>query len=86
MHVGDKVQTTDPSTGQNSVQTVTATMKTLTDTDFADVTIKDSHGHVQTITSTQGHPYWDATRHALYRQHGWRPVTNCSNQTAQPAP
>ncbi|WP_163569248.1 polymorphic toxin-type HINT domain-containing protein [Fodinicola feengrottensis] len=62
VHVGDKVQTTDPSTGQSSAQTVTATIKTLTDSAFSDVTIKDSHGYVQTITSTQGHPYWDATR------------------------
>ncbi|WP_163569261.1 polymorphic toxin-type HINT domain-containing protein [Fodinicola feengrottensis] len=23
------------------------------------------NGHIQTITSTQGHPYWDATRHAF---------------------
>ncbi|WP_344315596.1 hypothetical protein, partial [Fodinicola feengrottensis] len=44
VHVGDKVQTTDPATGKNSVQTVTATIKTLTDTDFTDLTIKDSNG------------------------------------------
>ncbi|WP_425551972.1 polymorphic toxin-type HINT domain-containing protein [Fodinicola feengrottensis] len=63
VHVGDKVEATDPMTGKNSVQTVTATIKTLTDSDFTDVTIKDAHGVVQTITSTQGHPYWDVSRH-----------------------
>ncbi len=79
VHVGDKVQTADPSTGQNSVQTVTATIKTLTDTDFADVTIKDSYGHVQRITSPQGHPYRDATQHAFV-QAAWLTLSDKLHQ------
>ncbi|WP_033825644.1 RHS repeat-associated core domain-containing protein, partial [Kitasatospora sp. MBT63] len=58
--VGDTVTATDPLTGQNRPETVTAVIKTLTDVDFTDLTITTAHGD-QTLTSTQHHPYWDAT-------------------------
>src|SRR5439155_6174341 len=65
VHIGDQVQATDPATGKTTAHTVTATYQTSTDTDFTDLTIQDARGNVQTITSTQGHPYWDATRQAF---------------------
>ena len=58
--VGDTVESTSPLTGTTQAERVTAVIKTLTDTDFTDLTIHTPTGN-RTITSTQHHPYWDTT-------------------------
>lgn len=60
IRVGDTVEATDPLTGQTRPAKVQAVIKTLTDTDFTDITVADS-GRSRTLTSTQHHPYWDVT-------------------------
>jgi hypothetical protein len=60
--VRDKVQTTDPATGNTSAQEATAVWLNH-DTDLMDVTVR-VHGAAQVIHATQHHPFWDVTRHA----------------------
>jgi hypothetical protein len=60
--VGDKVRTTDPSTGKVTTQAVTAVWLDH-DTDLMDVTVSAA-GVVSVIHATQRHPFWDVTRHA----------------------
>ncbi|RCH64351.1 sugar-binding protein, partial [Streptomyces sp. SDr-06] len=59
--VGDTVQATDPLTNTTKPDKVTHVEVTLTDKDFTDTTVHTPTGD-QTITSTQHHPYWDASR------------------------
>ncbi|UWE09085.1 RHS repeat-associated core domain-containing protein [Actinacidiphila bryophytorum] len=59
---GDEVMATDPITGLTGPHKVTRVIRTLTDTDFTDLTV-GSPGGPAVITSTQHHPYWDVTRH-----------------------
>ncbi|MBD0739385.1 polymorphic toxin-type HINT domain-containing protein [Streptomyces sp. CBMA29] len=59
---GDRVLATDPITGTTHAETVTDVIVTKTDKDFTDVTVNVGDGS-RTITSTQHHPYWDATDH-----------------------
>ncbi|MFC1416584.1 RHS repeat-associated core domain-containing protein [Streptacidiphilus sp. N8-3] len=58
--VGDTVLAKDPVTGTVEAEPVTAVIKTLTDTKFTDLTVHTAAGD-RFITSTQHHPYWDAT-------------------------
>ncbi|WP_438290798.1 RHS repeat-associated core domain-containing protein [Streptomyces sp. HUAS TT7] len=58
--VGDTVQATDPLTNTTKPEKVTHVEVTLTDKDFTDTKVHTTTGD-QTITSTQHHPYWDAT-------------------------
>ncbi|MFE9559292.1 RHS repeat-associated core domain-containing protein [Streptomyces sp. NPDC006703] len=58
---GDTVQATDPLTNTTQPEKVTDVIVTRTDKDFTDTTVHTAAGD-QTITSTQHHPYWDATR------------------------
>ncbi|MFE9574533.1 RHS repeat-associated core domain-containing protein [Streptomyces sp. NPDC006692] len=59
--VGDTVEATDPLTNKTKPEKVTDVTVTLTDKDFTDTTVHTSAGD-KTITSTQHHPYWDASR------------------------
>lgn len=59
--VGDTVLATDPLTGTTAPHQVTRVIKTLTDTDFTDLTISTPAGPT-VLTSTRHHPYWDVTR------------------------
>nr|WSX77621.1 polymorphic toxin-type HINT domain-containing protein [Streptomyces sp. NBC_00899] len=62
--VGDTVLATDPLTGKTAPEKVVAVITTLTDTDFTDITVgaDTGKGTPHALTSTQHHPYWDATR------------------------
>jgi RHS repeat-associated protein len=62
--VGDTVLATNPLTGKTRPEKVLAVTKTLTDTDFTDITVgpDTDKGTRQVLTSTQHHPYWDVTR------------------------
>lgn len=60
--VGDIVEATDPQTGTTKPEKVTAVIVTRTDKDFTNLTVHTPAGD-RTITSTQHHPYWNATRH-----------------------
>ncbi|MEO6703480.1 MAG: RHS repeat-associated core domain-containing protein, partial [Jatrophihabitantaceae bacterium] len=62
IQVGDKVQATDPATGEASAQTV-AKVWVNHDTDLMNLTIH-ANGKTSIIHSTQHHPFWNATRHA----------------------
>jgi hypothetical protein len=55
---GDQVIATDPRTGQTTRKTVTA-LHISEDTALVDVDVKDAHGQVSTIHTTQNHPIWD---------------------------
>ncbi|MEU1075132.1 MULTISPECIES: RHS repeat-associated core domain-containing protein [unclassified Streptomyces] len=59
--VGDTVEATDPLTNTTKPQKVTHVEVTLTDKDFTDTTVRTAEGD-KVVTSTQHHPYWDATR------------------------
>ena len=61
VRVGDRVLATDPLTGNTRPEKVQAVIRTLTDTDFTDLTVATSGGS-HLLTSTQHHPYWDVTR------------------------
>jgi hypothetical protein len=83
-----------PTTGKNTVQTVTAT-DVRTDYDMADVAIRT--GHTTTVIHTTAkHPFWDDTTHAwanaadlkrgdkLHALHGPDPVVTSVHAWAQP--
>ncbi|NUT21474.1 MAG: hypothetical protein HOV77_20045, partial [Hamadaea sp.] len=56
--VGDKVLATDPATGENTARVVTLLHKN-TDSDLADVTVRDTKtGKASTVHTTQHHPFW----------------------------
>lgn len=57
--VGDEIKNAQPD-GPNEKHRVDEIHKTLTDTDFTDLTVSTPTGP-RTITGTQNHPYWDAT-------------------------
>ncbi|MFD0636468.1 Hint domain-containing protein [Catenulispora yoronensis] len=59
--VGDEIENAQPDGGEERHK-VDQVHKTLTDTDFTDLTVRTSSGsHV--ITGTQNHPYYDVTEH-----------------------
>lgn len=60
--VGDRILATDPVSGTTKPETVTDVVITKDDKDFTDLTVHTPTGD-NTITSTQHHPYWDASRH-----------------------
>ncbi|MFD8717936.1 RHS repeat-associated core domain-containing protein [Streptomyces sp. NPDC059629] len=62
VQVGDRVLATDPLIGKTRPEKVQAVLKTLTDTDFTDLTVATGGGSGHLLTSTQHHPYWDVTR------------------------
>ncbi|APU21383.1 RHS repeat-associated core domain [Actinoalloteichus sp. GBA129-24] len=58
--VGDEVLATDPTTGETSVQLVTATIVGDGVKQLVDVTIVTEDGSTDTITATAEHPFWVA--------------------------
>ncbi|MEW2620036.1 RHS repeat-associated core domain-containing protein [Streptomyces sp. NPDC048106] len=66
--VGDKVEATDPQTGVTAAHTVERVIKTTTDRDFTNLTIrttKPGKNHTRptsaSLTTTWHHPFWNAT-------------------------
>ncbi|WP_433089088.1 polymorphic toxin-type HINT domain-containing protein [Dactylosporangium sp. CA-052675] len=59
--VGDKVQATDPRTGESSSRAVLA-VKVNHDKALTDVTVKTPGGAVATVETSQNHPFWDSDR------------------------
>ncbi|MER7179480.1 polymorphic toxin-type HINT domain-containing protein, partial [Streptomyces hyaluromycini] len=57
---GDAVLATDPRSGRTAGRTVTDTIYTPDDTDFADITIDAGRSR---ITATQHHPFWSPSAH-----------------------
>ncbi|MFL6077091.1 MAG: polymorphic toxin-type HINT domain-containing protein [Mycobacteriales bacterium] len=68
---GDTVESTDPTTGRTRSEAVTDRIVTPTDTDFTDTTVRTAGGD-RTITSTQHHRFWDASRAAWVDAAGLR--------------
>ncbi|MDX3456186.1 polymorphic toxin-type HINT domain-containing protein [Streptomyces sp. ME02-8801-2C] len=60
VRVGDAVLATDPESGRTEGHTVTDTIYTPDDTDFADITIGAGNAR---ITATQHHPFWSPSAH-----------------------
>jgi hypothetical protein len=60
VRVDDAVLATDPESGRTETHTVTRTIYTPDDTDFADITIDVGHAR---ITATQHHPFWSPSAH-----------------------
>lgn len=69
--VGDQVANAQPD-GRTEVHRVEKVHVTSTDTEFTDLTITTPQGE-RTITSTQNHPYWDATTHQFVTAANLRP-------------
>ncbi|WP_075741067.1 polymorphic toxin-type HINT domain-containing protein [Actinoalloteichus sp. GBA129-24] len=62
--VGDEVLATDPTTGETSVQLVTATIVGDGVKQLVDVTIVTEGGSTDMITATAEHPFWVADLNA----------------------
>ncbi|MGW2638682.1 RICIN domain-containing protein [Streptomyces sp. NPDC001348] len=60
IRIGDAVIATDPESGRTETHTVSRTIYTPDDTDFADITIDVRHAR---ITATQHHPFWSPSAH-----------------------
>jgi hypothetical protein len=60
VRTGDTVLATDPGSGRTAGRTVTDTIYTPDDTDFADITIDAGRSR---ITATQHHPFWSPSAH-----------------------
>ena len=67
LKVGDTVEATDPLTEKSAPKHVVAKIATPDDRDFTDLTIAPPASTPSTkpegLTSTQHHPFWDATSH-----------------------
>ncbi|MFG2910443.1 polymorphic toxin-type HINT domain-containing protein [Kitasatospora sp. NPDC048286] len=66
LQLGDQVQATDPTTGETENKSVIRTIRTPDDEHFTDLQLQvndldGSPGTVETLTSTQHHPFWDET-------------------------
>ncbi|MFE4513475.1 polymorphic toxin-type HINT domain-containing protein [Kitasatospora sp. NPDC056783] len=66
LQLGDRVQATDPTTGDTESKSVVRTIRTPDDEHFTDLQIQvnDANGEpgtVENLTSTQHHPFWDET-------------------------
>ncbi|MFF7297461.1 polymorphic toxin-type HINT domain-containing protein [Streptomyces sp. NPDC008265] len=59
---GDQVLATDPETGETASRPVTATIYTEDDKTYVDLGIQTPDG-VDTITTTDHHPFWSETEH-----------------------
>ncbi|MFD7736402.1 polymorphic toxin-type HINT domain-containing protein, partial [Kitasatospora phosalacinea] len=57
---GDLVLATDPTSGNTQAEPVDATIVTLDDSEFTELTVSGESG-TETLTSTAHHPFWDAT-------------------------
>ncbi|MFE5033454.1 RICIN domain-containing protein [Streptomyces sp. NPDC056683] len=60
VRIDDAVLATDPESGRTEGHTVTHTIYTPDDTDFADITIDAGDAR---ITATQHHPFWSPSSH-----------------------
>ncbi|MFF2425317.1 DddA-like double-stranded DNA deaminase toxin [Streptomyces mirabilis] len=60
VRVDDAVLATDPESGRTESHSVTRTIYTPDDTDFADITINVGNAR---ITATQHHPFWSPSAH-----------------------
>ncbi|MFF6980217.1 polymorphic toxin-type HINT domain-containing protein [Streptomyces sp. NPDC008343] len=60
LRVGDEILATDPETGRTSPQKVTAEILGEGSKNLVKLTITDQQGDNQTITATDGHPFWAA--------------------------
>jgi RHS repeat-associated protein len=58
--LGDKVESTDPTTGKTTGEPVTL-LHDNHDTDLTDVTVKTDGATTAVIHTTTAHPFWDAT-------------------------
>ncbi|MFE4591878.1 ricin-type beta-trefoil lectin domain protein [Streptomyces laurentii] len=54
---GDRVLATDPETGETSAQEVTASIFTVDDKAYVDITVGTADGE-RTVTATEHHPFW----------------------------
>ncbi|MEV0317701.1 polymorphic toxin-type HINT domain-containing protein [Streptomyces sp. NPDC050658] len=61
VELGDKVQATDPETGETSEREVTATIVTDDDKQFTELTIKTPDG-TEKLTATYEHPFWSVDK------------------------
>ncbi|MFE3553261.1 ricin-type beta-trefoil lectin domain protein [Streptomyces sp. NPDC059193] len=57
LKTGDEVLATDPETGETGAKAVTATIFTEDDKEYVDLVIQTADG-VNTITTTDHHPFW----------------------------
>jgi len=62
IQIGDQVLATDPDTGTTTPRSVTSIIIGYGDKQLVDITIGTDRGPA-TLTSTAGHPIWDATTH-----------------------
>jgi hypothetical protein len=60
--IGDKVTATDPATRQTTPEPVTV-LHANNDTELTDLVVATDTG-VDTVHTTQGHPFWDDSQHA----------------------
>jgi RHS repeat-associated protein len=72
--LGDKVKSTDPSTGADSDQSVVL-LHDNHDTDLADVTVKAGDGTTSTLHTTWHHPFWDVTHQQWTEAEDLKPGT-----------
>ncbi|WP_018347650.1 polymorphic toxin-type HINT domain-containing protein [Longispora albida] len=60
VEIGDEVVATDPVTGETGPKAVTA-LHVNQDTDLTELTVTKNDGTNETLSTTQHHPFWDAT-------------------------
>ncbi|WP_436992586.1 polymorphic toxin-type HINT domain-containing protein [Streptomyces sp. enrichment culture] len=63
LEAGDRVLATDPETGETELKSVTATIRTEDDKTYIDLTVLTEDG-VESITTTDHHPFWAASERA----------------------
>ena len=76
VRLGDAVRSTDPTTGRTTAHRVTHLFR-HDDTDLADVTVLDDHGHREVVRMTAHHPFWVSGENRWLMPKTWPSATAC---------
>ncbi|MEV7616163.1 polymorphic toxin-type HINT domain-containing protein [Streptomyces sp. NPDC089799] len=74
INVGDKVQATDPETGESGPREVAKLIVTEDDKHFNELTLTTQHGN-EKITATHEHPFWSPSDHRWVEAGDLKPNT-----------
>ncbi|MFI1649841.1 polymorphic toxin-type HINT domain-containing protein [Streptomyces avidinii] len=82
--IGDEVRATDPETGETDAKAVTATIFTQDDKKYVDLSIQAADG-VETITTTDHHPFWSESDRAWKNAGDLKPGATLRSDEGAPA-
>nr|BFE57982.1 RHS repeat-associated core domain-containing protein [Dactylosporangium thailandense] len=83
VHPGDVVQATDPASGKTSARVVVAVYLNR-DKALTDLTVRTAGGRLETVKTSQNHPFWDSGRRVWVSAGDLRPGAELHGDGAVP--